>query len=129
MKSFLLAEIKFSTRRQKHNELQIHLWRKEMTSTSVSVCVCVCVCVCVFPHLGEDEGLWVAAVQAEDEADGLEEFLDAGAELLLLHPAGGPRVKDPRLDDELEEILQSLQTHTHTHTHTQRNVQRRKSRR
>lgn len=60
------------------------------------------------PHLREDERLRVAAVQAEDEADGLEQLLDAGAELLLLHAAGGARVQDPRLDDELEEILQRL---------------------
>lgn len=86
----------------------------------------MCVCVCVFPHLCEDEGLRVAAVQAEDEADGLEQFLDAGAELFLLHPAGGPRVKDPRLDDELEEILQRLRAETRRekqdNKHTQYNI-------
>lgn len=59
-------------------------------------------------HLREDQGLRVAAVQAEDEADGLEQLLDAGAKLVLLHAAGGPRVQDPRLDDKLEEVLQSL---------------------
>lgn len=62
------------------------------------------------PHLSEDESLWVAAVQAEDESDGLEEFLDAGSKLLLLHAAGGSGVKDARLDDKLEQILQSLMT-------------------
>lgn len=81
------------------------------------------------PYLCEDEGLWVAAVQAEDEADRLEEFLDAGAKLLLLHATSGPRVKDPRLDNKLKEILQSLRAVrnintalTHKligHTHTQ----------
>lgn len=65
-------------------------------------------CCSRFPHLSEDERLGVAAVQAEDEADWLKEFLDAGAKLLLLHATRGPRVKDPRLDDELEQILQSL---------------------
>ena len=59
-------------------------------------------------YLCEDEGLRVAAVQAQDEADGLEELLDAGAELLLLHTTGGPRVEDPGLDDELEQVLQGL---------------------
>lgn len=64
--------------------------------------------VCVCPHLCEDEGLWVAAIQAEDEADGLKEFLDAGAKLLLLHTASCPRVKDARLGDKLKQILQGL---------------------
>lgn len=64
----------------------------------------------VFAHLCEDEGLRVAAVQAEDKADRLEQFLDAGAKLVLLHAAGGPRVKDPRLHDKLEEVLESLRT-------------------
>lgn len=69
---------------------------------------CFCFCCSRFPHLSEDERLGVAAVQAEHEADRLKEFLDAGAKLLLLHATRGPRVKDPRLDDELEQILQSL---------------------
>lgn len=57
------------------------------------------------PDLREDKILGAAAVQAQDEADGLEELLDARPELLLLHPAGGPRVQDAGLDDELEEVL------------------------
>lgn len=61
------------------------------------------------PDLCEDEVLGAAAVQAQHEADGLEELLDARPELLLLHPAGGPRVQDAGLDDELEEVLQGLQ--------------------
>lgn len=69
-------------------------------------------------HLREDERLRVAAVQAEDEADGLEQLLDAGAELFLLHAAGGARVQDPRLDDELEEILQRLRAETQREGHT-----------
>ena len=60
------------------------------------------------PDLCEDQGFRVAAVQTKDKADGLEELLDAGPELLLLHPTGGPRVQDPGLDDELKQILQSL---------------------
>lgn len=60
------------------------------------------------PDLCEDKVLGAAAVQAQDEADGLEELLDAGPELLLLHPAGGPRVQDAGLDNELEEVLQGL---------------------
>lgn len=59
-------------------------------------------------HLCEDEGLRVSAVQAEDKTDGLEQILDAASKVFLLHPAGRSRVEDPRLDDELEEILQSL---------------------
>lgn len=70
------------------------------------------------PHLREDERLRVAAVQAEDEADGLEQLLDAGAELFLLHAAGGARVQDPRLDDELEEILQRLRAESQREGHT-----------
>lgn len=62
----------------------------------------------VCDHLCEDEGLWVATVQAEDEADRLKQFLDAGAKLFLLHPTSGPRVKDPRLDDKLKQIFQGL---------------------
>lgn len=58
--------------------------------------------------LREDQVLRAAAVQAQDEADGLEEVLDAGSELVLLHPAGGSGVQDPGLDDELEEVLQGL---------------------
>lgn len=55
--------------------------------------------------LREHEVLGAAAVQAQDEADGLEELLDARSELLLLHPAGGSRVQDAGLDDELEQVL------------------------
>lgn len=58
--------------------------------------------------LREHQVLRAAAVQTEDEADGLEELLDAGPELLLLHAAGGPRVEDPGLHDELEQVLQGL---------------------
>lgn len=58
--------------------------------------------------LCEDEGLGAAAVQAQDEADGLEELVDAGPELVLLHPTGGSRVQDPRLHNELEQVLQRL---------------------
>lgn len=58
--------------------------------------------------LCEHQILWAAAVQAQDEADWLEELLDARSELLLLHPTGGSRVQDTRLDDELEQVLQSL---------------------
>lgn len=74
------------------------------------------------PHLREDERLRVAAVQAEDEADGLEQLLDAGAELFLLHAAGGARVQDPRLDDELEEILQRLRAETQREGHTRHDI-------
>lgn len=74
------------------------------------------------PHLREDERLRVAAVQAEDEADGLEQLLDAGAELFLLHAAGGARVQDPRLDDELEEILQRLRAETQREGHTRYDI-------
>ena len=63
-----------------------------------------------FPHLREDERLRAAAVQAQDEADGLKQLLDAAAKLLLLHPTGGPGVQDPGLDDELKQILQRLET-------------------
>lgn len=59
--------------------------------------------------LGENERLRAAAVQAEHEADGLEKLLDAGAELVLFHPAGGPRIEDPRLDDEFKQVFQSLE--------------------
>lgn len=59
--------------------------------------------------LGENECLWAAAVQAKHEADGLEELLDAGAKLFLLHATCGPRVQDPWLDYELEQILQCLE--------------------
>lgn len=55
--------------------------------------------------LREHQVLRAAAVQAQDEADGLEELLDARPELLLLHPTGGPRVQDTRLDDEFEQVL------------------------
>lgn len=41
-------------------------------------------------------------------AQRLEELLDAEAELFLLQPTGGARVQDPRLHDELEEVLQRL---------------------
>lgn len=58
--------------------------------------------------LREHQVLRAAAVQAQDEADGLEEVLDASSELVLLHPAGGSGVQDPGLDDELEEVLQGL---------------------
>lgn len=59
-------------------------------------------------HLSEEQHLGVAAVQAQDEADRLEQVLDAGSELLLLHSTGGPRVEHPGLDDELEEVFESL---------------------
>lgn len=62
----------------------------------------------VASDLREHQVLRAAAVQAQDEADGLEEVLDAGSELVLLHPAGGSGVQDPGLDDELEEVLQGL---------------------
>ena len=52
--------------------------------------------------LREHQILRAAAVQAQDEADGLEQLLDARSELLLLPPTGGSRVQDTRLDDELE---------------------------
>ncbi len=55
--------------------------------------------------LREHQVLRAAAVQTQDEADRLEELLDARSELLLLHPAGGSRVQDTRLDDELEQVL------------------------
>ena len=42
------------------------------------------------PNLREDEGLGAAAVEAQDEADGLEELVDAGPKLVLLHPTGWP---------------------------------------
>lgn len=58
--------------------------------------------------LREHQVLRVATVQAQDEANGLEELLDAGPELVLLQSTGGPRVQDPGLDDELEQVLQSL---------------------
>lgn len=58
--------------------------------------------------LREHQVLRAAAVQAQDEADGLEEVLDAGSELVLLHATGGSGVQDPGLDDELEEVLQGL---------------------
>lgn len=62
----------------------------------------------MFPHLSEDESLWVAAVQAQDEADGLKKFLDAGSKLLLFHAAGRSRIKDARLDYEFKEVLEGL---------------------
>lgn len=60
---------------------------------------------CELSDLCEHQVLWAAAVQTQDEADRLEELLDARSELLLLHPAGGSRVQDARLDDELEQVL------------------------
>lgn len=63
---------------------------------------------CKPSDLREHEVLRAAAVQTQDEADRLEELLDARPERLLLHPAGGSWVQDARLDDELEEVLQSL---------------------
>ena len=59
--------------------------------------------------LSEDERLWAAAVQAEHKADGLEELLNAAAELFLLQATGGARVQDAGLHDKLEEVLQSLE--------------------
>lgn len=58
--------------------------------------------------LCEHQVLRAAAVQTQDEADGLKEVLDAGSELVLLHPAGGSGIQDPGLDDELEEVLEGL---------------------
>lgn len=55
--------------------------------------------------LREHEVLRAAAVQTQDEANRLEELLDARPELLLLHPAGGSGVQDPGLNDELEQVL------------------------
>lgn len=55
--------------------------------------------------LCEHQILWAAAIQTQDKADRLEKLLDAGSELLLLHPTGGSWVQDTRLDDELEQIL------------------------
>lgn len=55
--------------------------------------------------LCEHQVLWAATVQAQDEADRLEELLDARPELLLLHPTGGSGVQDSGLDDELKEVL------------------------
>lgn len=63
---------------------------------------------CELSDLREHQVLWASAVQTQDEANWLEELLDACSELLLLHPAGGSRVQDTRLDDELEQVLQSL---------------------
>lgn len=60
------------------------------------------------PHLREEQCVAGAGVQAQDLAQRLEELLDAEAELFLLQPAGGARVQDPRLHDELEEVLQCL---------------------
>lgn len=60
-------------------------------------------------NLCEDESFWAPTVQTQDESDGLEELVDAGPELFLLHPAGGPRVQDPRLYDELKQVLQRLE--------------------
>lgn len=66
------------------------------------------VLACDLSDLCEDQVLRAAAVQAQYEADRLEKLLDARPELVLLHPAGGSRVKDTRLDDELEQVLQGL---------------------
>lgn len=60
---------------------------------------------CEASDLCEHQILWAAAIQTQDKADRLEKLLDAGSELLLLHPAGGSWVQDTRLDDELEQIL------------------------
>lgn len=65
-------------------------------------------CLFQLSDLCENQVFWAAAVQAQDEAYWLEELLDARPELLLLHPTGGSRVQDTRLDDELEQIFQSL---------------------
>lgn len=60
---------------------------------------------CELSDLREHQVLRAPAVQTQHEADRLEELLDARSELLLLHPAGGSRVQDTRLDDELEQVL------------------------
>lgn len=51
-------------------------------------------CVSVRSHLCEDESLGIATVQTEDKADGLEQFLDAAAELFLLQATGRPGVEE-----------------------------------
>lgn len=65
-------------------------------------------CVSVRSHLCEDESLGIATVQTEDKADGLEQFLDAAAELFLLQATGRPGVEESWLDDEFKQVLQSL---------------------
>lgn len=59
-------------------------------------------------NLCENQIFGAAAVQTQDEADGLEQLLDAGSERLLLHPTGGSCIQDSRLHNELEQVLQSL---------------------
>lgn len=62
----------------------------------------------VLSDLRKHQILRAAAVKAQHKADGLEELLNTGSELLLLHAAGSPRVQDPRLHNELKQVLQSL---------------------
>ena len=60
-------------------------------------------------HLCADQGLRVVSVQAEHEAYGVEELVDADPEGLLVQPTGGSRVERTRLNYELEQVLQSLE--------------------